>query len=272
MSTCWRGGVGLAVAVLLACSSPSAAPPRGGATPDAGPASPGRVAPSEKADGGVARASALVGAGTVVPERTGAEGIHRITLELLAPTPFDPYTTARVRMRQEPSSGERERVGEVAVTSRCTRDSCFDGLRDLRTGRDLLPTAPTPDEQEVLAAPGRIQRVVRIAHVSEEFVSVYLGSASYSGGARADNALECATFERRTGQRVALLRVVSSREAQRLTREASRMLKDYLEQQAEVAHALHPSSFLHDAASGRVSLCAEGDTPVAGSALVLTPL
>lgn len=219
----------------------------------------------------VAMDAGASGAPPVVPATTDEEDIQRLELEMLAPTPFNPCTAARVRKRLQPPDGVRERVEDLVVTSRCAEDSCFDGLRDLRTGRELIPTEPTAGEREVLAAPGYLQRVVRIATVSERYVSLYLGDSSYSGGAHANNGLVCATYDRRTGRPLKLSQVVPAAEARALTRKASRMLTAFLSRHAEVEHTLRPASFLYDAATRRISLCAEGDMPVAGSALLITP-
>ena len=194
--------------------------------------------------------------------RDDAPAVEAVGLRELVPqrpwdSPSAPRPTALVRDRTEPPGGERERLGDVAVVSRCPdSESCLDGLLDGRTGKYLLAPVPTRDEREVLAAPGTVQRVVRLVAVSRRYVSVYLGDSTLSSGAaHANNSLDCATYSRRTGRRLTLEDVVPPARARTLRRQARALVADAAERHPGVPTALAPRSFLLDATGTRVSLC-----------------
>lgn len=209
---------------------------------------------------------------TLVTEKKAelTEEAQLISLETIVSTPPDPFpSTAMVRMRSQPKGGERERIRDVAVVSRCDERSCLDGLRDLRTGRDLLSPEPTRSEKEVLDASGSVQRVVKLAHVGEDFVSVYMGSTELSGGAHANNNLRCATYDRRTGRPVELAKIVPRAETRILLQRASERLRTFLHKSGQSGYRLSNASFLYDAASARITFCAEAPTQMAGTIIVI---
>ena len=200
------------------------------------------------------------------------ENVRLVSLEAIAPTPPSSFpSTALVRMRSQPEGGERERLQDVAVVSRCDERSCLDGLRDLRTGRDLIALAATRDEREILDVPGSVQRVVKLAYVSDDVISIYTGATELSGGAHANNELACATYDRRTGRPVDLTKVVPPPEAPTLLRRASEKLKAFLRESGHQGYQIHKTSFLYDAASARVTLCALAPMPMDGT-IIAVPL
>ncbi|WP_147450414.1 hypothetical protein [Corallococcus carmarthensis] len=196
--------------------------------------------------------------------------VSLVSLDELAPTPPSPIpSTALVRSREQPTGGVRERTGDVSVVSHCEKQSCMDGLQDLRTKRELIALAPTRDERATLDGQGSVQRVVKIAHTSDGFVSVYTGSTNISDGAKANNSLSCATYGRGTGRPLNLKDAVPPKEALALTHRAEMMLEAFQRKHGLPAYRLTPKGFLHDASSGRVALCAEAPTPMAGTVIVI---
>jgi len=192
-------------------------------------------------------------------------------LDTLAPSPESRApTTAMVRMRTAPSNGERERMRDVAVVSQCGDDFCIDGLRDVRTGRDLIALKLTKDERQILAAPGTLQRVVKLAHVGERYVSVYTGYSEFSGGAHSNNHLACETYDRRTGRTVRLAAVVPAKQLPSLLQRAKRRLRAFERTRGAHDHTLHPANFLYDEDTRRITLCTEAPFPSAGTLIELT--
>jgi hypothetical protein len=175
-----------------------------------------------------------------------------ISLETLFPSPPARYpTTAMIREYPAPSSGVRQQMGAVSVPAVCKEGYCKDGIFDAQTGREILPITPSPDEREILGAPGDFVDAVRLTSVDDRWISAYLGQTEYSGGAHSNNELECAVFDRRTGRRVELQDVVGKRRARVELRRAQRLL----DAQNEPFH-VDPRSFRLDPVNGGPILCA----------------
>ncbi len=201
-----------------------------------------------------------------VPEPAPQAQVRLVRLDTLLPTPPSSVpTTAMLRPRAPPPSGQREQVGEVAVMTQCGSGHCVDGLRDLRSGKTLLATTLTPDEEELVATSATFERAVRIAYVGEAHLSAYQGFTEVSGGAHANNELACATWERQSGQRVKLSEVVPEAEAHALTERASEVLQEFLEETGHPRYHLEEASFLLDSENRRVTFCALAPFVVAGT-------
>ncbi|WNG18180.1 hypothetical protein [Cystobacter fuscus] len=164
-----------------------------------------------------------------------------------------------------PSSGQREQVGDIIVTTQCGPHYCTDGLRDSRSGLELLPTALTVEESELVAASAEFERAVRIAHLEESYLSAYKGFTEFSGGAHANNELTCGTWDRRTGREVGLSEVLPPAEASALKQRATVALQEFLEETGRPRYTLDELSFLYDSASRRVTFCALAPMVVAGT-------
>lgn len=164
-----------------------------------------------------------------------------------------------------PPSGQRERVGDMVVITRCDMDYCVDGLRDDRRGQELMTTALTEDEKELASASATFERAVRIAHLTEDSVSVYEGFTEYSGGAHANNSLACSTWNRRTGRRVLLSELSSATKGKALEARAAILLQEFLDETGRPGYEIDEASFLYDGLNQRVVLCALAPYVVAGT-------
>ncbi len=179
-----------------------------------------------------------------------------LTLETLFPTaPVKVPTTAMIRERTAPASGERQRVGGVSVTATCRANWCVDGLHDHRSGHTLVPDGLTTAEKMYDDDRYSLERAIAIADVSDRWVSIYLGETEFSGGAHANNALECATYVRSTGARAALSDLVGEVGARARLRAAAQALTASHANGDTPAMELDPQSFRVDA-TGRVVMCA----------------
>ncbi|NOJ91794.1 hypothetical protein HMI51_02380 [Corallococcus coralloides] len=193
-----------------------------------------------------------------------------VSLEEVAPTPRSRFpSTAMVRQRSQPADGVREQTDNVAVVSHCEGLACLDGLKDLRSGRELISLAPTRDEKNILKEEGSLERVVKIAHASESFVSAYTGHSEYSGGTHANNSLSCVTYDRHSGRPMRLKDAVTARKAQSLMRDARRKLEAFQQGQRLPAYQLTQEGFLHDSSSDRIALCADAPPPMAGTVIII---
>jgi hypothetical protein len=193
-----------------------------------------------------------------------------VSLDELAPSPSSPIpSTAMVRARTQPADGVRERQGDIAVVSRCEAQTCLDGLRDLRTERELIPFAPTRDEKETLDGQGSVQRVVKLARASDDSVSVYLGSTSTSEGSKSTNRLACVTYNRHTGRPMSLKHAVDPKQVPALMLRAGKKLEAFQQERGLPAYRLSQDGFLRDTSSGRIAFCAEAPSPMAGTVIVI---
>ena len=177
--------------------------------------------------------------------------VAAFSLETLFPTPpASVPTTAMIRDRVAPAHGERQRVGEVSVPSRCRTSGCLDGLRDDRSGRTIVPASLTHDERIYDQTGFSLERAIAIAGVTDRWISIYLGVTEYSGGAHSNNSLECVTFSRASGRRVSLADAVGKTRAAALVRAATDALTDESDRLS-----IDERSFVVDS-TGQVSLCA----------------
>ncbi|MCP3100460.1 hypothetical protein LZ198_16445 [Myxococcus sp. K15C18031901] len=199
------------------------------------------------------------------------EDVRERSLDQVVETPPSLFpSSAMVRERSEPPNGERERRGELVVTARCGGSFCVDGLKDLGTGRDIIPLSLNADERRILAAPGALQRAVKLVSVDERHVSVYLGETEFSGGAHANNTLECATYSRRDGRRVKLSEVVPRAKAKALLQEAVSKMESFQEVHLLPGYRFRPDGFLLDERAGEVRLCAARAVSSEGTVLEVT--
>lgn len=99
-------------------------------------------------------------------------------------------------------------VDALAVRTRCDRHGCVDGLVD-RTKTLIAPKRYEVFDSEAFV----LERVVHVADVTADKLSVYVATSEYSGGAHANNDLECRTYRRKTGERLRLRDVMPARSA-----------------------------------------------------------
>ncbi|WP_309892744.1 hypothetical protein [Archangium sp.] len=217
-------------------------------------------------DGGLLPDSGMGPASASAPE--DASRARLVRLNELIPTPPSPVpTTAMLRSRSMPASGRREQVGDIIVTTQCGPRYCTDGLRDTRSGLDLIPTALTAEEHELVAASAEFERAVRIAHLGDSYLSAYRGATEFSGGAHANNELACGTWDRRTGRQLRLSELVPPAEARALHQRAAVALQEFLEETGRPRYMLDEASFLYDSARQRVTFCALAPMVVAGTVI-----
>lgn len=215
-------------------------------------------------DGGLLPDSGASTASTGAPEDGRRARLVRLS-ELIPTPPSAVPTTAMLRSRTMPPSGQREQVGDIIVTTQCGPRYCTDGLRDSRSGLDLIPTTLSAEENELVAASAELERAVRIAHLEESYLSAYKGFTEFSGGAHANNELTCGTWDRRTGRKVSLSEVLPPAEASALKQRAAVALQEFLEETGRPRYTLDELSFLYDGARQRVTFCALAPMVVAGT-------
>jgi hypothetical protein len=175
-----------------------------------------------------------------------------------------------LRSRSLPPLGRREQLGDIVVTTQCGPRYCVDGLQDLRSGRELMGMALTDEEKELVAAAAGFERAVRVANLGEIYLSAYQGFTETSGGAHANNALACATWDRRTGRQIRLLEVVSGVEASVLKEQATMALQEFLEETGRPRYTLDETSFLYDSAKQRITFCALAPFAAAGTVIEIS--
>ena len=133
-----------------------------------------------------------------------------------SPDPEGPPTTMLLARRSKES--ERQVAPEVTLQTRCGNNYCVDGLF---TGETALLE---PKAGQAPGAAGRLERVVRVTHVTDEYVSAYIATSRYTGGANAENDLRCRTFDRRDGGRVRLAELLEEQTAERLIAKAEGLM------------------------------------------------
>jgi len=143
-------------------------------------------------------------------------------------------------------------------------------LRDLRSGEDFISPVPTRDESEILASAGSVERAVKIEHAGESFVSVYVGTTTYSGGAHAINTLDCRTFDRRTGRAIALSDLRSEVDSRRIVDRGRAKSASHAARTGDPTYRVESNGFLYDEQHDKLVLCAVPPQPLAGSVLLLS--
>ncbi len=198
--------------------------------------------------------------------------VSRTSVEEQWPTqPADYPTTKMIRGRERPKDGVRERTHGLEVRTVCDAGACVDGLYD---------TAEEGDERRLIApalANGEfgpddfVERAIHITAATDEYVSVYIATVSYSpGAAHANNTLLCSTF-RRGWSTYGLGSTYDLAEEWGNTVYARRLLRaaagiDARDDGAE--YTLRPESFLLET-DGTPTFCASPSFPLSGTVLAV---
>jgi hypothetical protein len=130
-------------------------------------------------------------------------------------------TTAMLIRRASP--GVRTLPNDLQVETRCGANWCVDGLAS--ADHVLLPAEPDAEALEGLAEPDAwLEQVVRVAWQDERYVSAYVAQSEFSGGAHANNILQCRTFDVRSGRALSLQEVLPPAAADGLLARATRFV------------------------------------------------
>jgi hypothetical protein len=120
----------------------------------------------------------------------------------------------------------REDAG-VRITTSCVSGSCVDGAADGASGRTLLAPTLNADDRDVVRGGGGVERVVRVAFATPEYVSLYVAETTMSpGAAHANNSLTCRTFDRHSGRELRLGDILTAPGARRVVAAAQALNDD----------------------------------------------
>ena len=131
-------------------------------------------------------------------------------------------TTAELPRRERPDP-DRTLPAGLRVTTRCRDTWCADGLL---VGKKKTLIAPEPRAADRgWLRKGWLERVVRVVWQDEKRVSVYVAESWFEdGSAHVNNALQCRTFDLRSGRVLALADVLPGGAADRALAQARRQL------------------------------------------------
>lgn len=158
-----------------------------------------------------------------------------------------PAARGALPKRRAPVGGFRERFHTMEVHSACKK-GCVDGLREQGAAREILAPSLSGEERSLAKGARWTERVVRIAAVTSEQVSVYVGLSIQGKTPR--NRVECATYSRSRAARLTLSDLMARRDI----KDALAVAQSVLAAHNARGFSLSEQSFLFR--DGVLSLCA----------------
>ena len=157
--------------------------------------------------------------------------------------------------RNRLAEGRKPSLAGLAIQTRCGERWCTDGIEDLAFDRTPIPAGLRAGDQEILDAPGWLERVLLPVAAPGSRFSVLEGQSDFSGGAHAQNELTCRTLDRNSGRELSLEALLGEAAAALQRASVQQRLQAEDRDPQWNGYGIEAAGLLLDA-EGRVALCA----------------